>query len=253
MDTSRLFSDHSALYAEARPHYPPRLFDYIASLCSHREGAWDCGTGNGQAARGLAPHFSRVEASDVSGEQLQEAISGSNIRYSVERAETTGYPSDHFDLVNVAQALHWFANDAFWAEVRRVLKPTGVFVAYCYSWSRVAPAVDRVVEDELLGMVEPYWQPEHGLCWSGYRDLALPLAREESPDFELENGWNAQQYIDYLRSWSAVQRGLAHLGPRFFEAFEARLKRAWGDPEQALRVTTPLSILVARPGEFTLH
>ena len=88
------------------------------------------------------------------------------------------------------------------------------------------------------------------LFWGG---RALPWAREESPDFELENGWNAQQYIDYLRSWSAVQRGLAPLGPRFFEAFEARLKRAWGDPEQALRVTTPLSILVARPGEFTLH
>ena len=56
-----LFSEQSSLYAKHRPSYPASLFDYIFSFVHHREKAWDCATGNGQAAVALAKDFKKVE------------------------------------------------------------------------------------------------------------------------------------------------------------------------------------------------
>ena len=44
----------AGLYVQSRPQYPGELFAYIASLTVKRKLAWDCATGNGQAALGLA-------------------------------------------------------------------------------------------------------------------------------------------------------------------------------------------------------
>ena len=51
------FSGHAAEYALYRPHYPKELFQYLASLAPNRDAAWDCATGNGQAAEMLAEYF----------------------------------------------------------------------------------------------------------------------------------------------------------------------------------------------------
>ncbi|HYG65995.1 MAG TPA: SAM-dependent methyltransferase, partial [Thermoanaerobaculia bacterium] len=58
------FSGHAADYASFRPGYPAVLFERVAALPRHRRLAWDCGTGSGQAAVGLAEHFERVIATD---------------------------------------------------------------------------------------------------------------------------------------------------------------------------------------------
>ena len=117
------FSEKSDLYAAARPTYPGILFRSIAGQSPGRERAWDCATGNGQAAVGLARHFAHVEATDASAEQIANAIAAPNVRYSVQPAESTSFAAASFDAITVAQARHWFDLDRFHAEVRRVLRP----------------------------------------------------------------------------------------------------------------------------------
>ena len=51
------FSKHSEQYAQHRPHYPDEIYAYLASIAPGHSLAWDCGTGNGQAAIGLAKYF----------------------------------------------------------------------------------------------------------------------------------------------------------------------------------------------------
>jgi hypothetical protein len=51
------FSSHSQQYAQYRPKYLDELYAYLASLAPAHSLAWDCGTGNGQAALGLATYF----------------------------------------------------------------------------------------------------------------------------------------------------------------------------------------------------
>ena len=65
------FSTQAADYAKYRPHYPPALFEYLASIAPAKKVAWDCGTGNGQAALGLALHFEMVIATDPSEKQIR--------------------------------------------------------------------------------------------------------------------------------------------------------------------------------------
>ena len=67
------FSGHAACYQQFRPNYPDALFAYLASLCPAHELAWDCATGNGQAAVALAPHFDSVIATDASAQQIDQA------------------------------------------------------------------------------------------------------------------------------------------------------------------------------------
>jgi riboflavin synthase len=69
------FSTASDRYAAHRPDYPPELFDWLASLCPQHDLAWDCATGNGQAALGLTTHFRRIVASDASAAQIRHAQS----------------------------------------------------------------------------------------------------------------------------------------------------------------------------------
>jgi hypothetical protein len=56
----------------------------------------------------------------------RHAIAAPSVHYSVQPAEATTFASASFDAVCVAQALHWFDIERFYAEVRRVLRPGGI-------------------------------------------------------------------------------------------------------------------------------
>src|SRR5262249_7162330 len=101
------FSGHAADYRAFRPDYPPELFAFLASVAPGRDLAWDCGTGSGQAAVGLAEHFAKVFATDASAEQLKNAQPHPRVEYAVAPAEKCPLGDHVVDLVTVAQALHW--------------------------------------------------------------------------------------------------------------------------------------------------
>jgi 2-polyprenyl-3-methyl-5-hydroxy-6-metoxy-1,4-benzoquinol methylase len=84
------FSRVSAEYARFRPRYPRELFAWIASLVRRHRLAWDCATGNGQAAIGLAEDFAHVEATDASAEQLRHATPHPRVAYRLAPADTNG-------------------------------------------------------------------------------------------------------------------------------------------------------------------
>jgi ubiquinone/menaquinone biosynthesis C-methylase UbiE len=100
------FSKQAVDYAKFRPRYPQQLFQYLRSIAPSRELAWDCGTGNGQAAVGLSSVFGRVIATDASEKQIANAQSHERVEYRIAPAENSGIGSETIDLITVAQALH---------------------------------------------------------------------------------------------------------------------------------------------------
>src|SRR5256885_9835685 len=92
-------------YAATRPTYPDALFARLAALAPGTSRAWDCATGNGQAAIGLARWFDRVDATDASADQIANAMTHERIRYAVAPSEASGLADSSIDLVCVAQAL----------------------------------------------------------------------------------------------------------------------------------------------------
>ena len=101
-----LFSQHATDYAQFRPHYPPDLFAWLASIAPGRELAVDVGAGNGQAAVALAQHFDRVIAVDPSAKQIANAPASptDQVLYQQGTAEYLGCDSGTADLLVAAQA-----------------------------------------------------------------------------------------------------------------------------------------------------
>lgn len=241
-----LFSGHAELYASARPTYPAELFGFIASIAPARDRAWDCATGNGQAALGLAAHFHEVQATDASSRQIEHACAHPRVVYSVQPAETTDFAPSSFDAVAVAQALHWFDHAPFFREVHRVLKAGGVFVAWTYNRFSVDPEFDEALERLVLEPIRPFWAARNALSWNGYRDVPFPFAAIEPPALEIRVDWTLLQLVAFLNTWSAVRRCVETEGPAFLDRAEIELRPLWGDPDRVRRVTMPLHIRAGR-------
>ena len=240
------FSTSSDRYAAYRPAYPDALFGWLASLCSEHDTAWDCATGNGQAALGLAPHFRQVIATDASAEQIRHAASHSAIDYRVAPAEASGLADHSVDLVTVAQAAHWFDLPRFYAEVSRVLKPGSAIALWGYGRMVLPVGMDAPFLRFYAETVGPYWPPERKLIDDAYRSLDFPFAEIESPAFYLEVEWTLPRLMDYLSTWSVVKRFLSECGRNPLPELMAELRPLWGDPDAALRLQWPLFIRVGQ-------
>ena len=240
-----LFSGQSSDYAKFRPRYPHELFAYLSSLCVKRERAWDCGTGSGQAAVALTNFFDRVVATDPSEKQLANAERNPRIEYHPATAEHSGLPDRSVDLVTVAQALHWFKHDEFYAEVRRVLPPGAPLAVWCYERCFVDPGIDRIVHELYRNVLGSYWEKERLLVEQGYREVPFPFEELQTSRFEIKMNWSLEHLIGYLGTWSALQKYVAQRGENPLDAFAPRLARAWG-AAPVRPVSWPLSLRVGR-------
>ncbi|MDP2823404.1 MAG: class I SAM-dependent methyltransferase [Sulfuritalea sp.] len=218
----------------------------MARQCATHELAWDCGTGNGQAARALAEHFGRIHATDLSAEQIAQAVPDPRIDYLAAPAEASGLPDRSCDIVTVAQALHWFCGDAFYAEVRRVLKPGGVFAAWTYTLLRGEPALNAIVEDFYRNTIGPWWPPERRWVDLGYRDMPFPFRDIATPEFEIRLDWTLADLLAYLRTWSATQRCIKETGGDPCTALGERLKNIWPNPETRKTIIWPIALRCGR-------
>src|SRR5438445_1151717 len=245
------FSDHfsvvSSAYAGFRPGYPDWLFQWLAGLPARRNLAWDCATGSGQGAVGLAPRFDRVIATDASAEQIAAATPHPRVDYRVAPAEASGLESESVDLVTVAQALHWLDRPAFFAEALRVLRSDGVIAAWTYGNPRLDDAqADLVLQRFTSQAVGPFWPPERALVDSRYRAINFPFAEIEPPAFEMEAQWTLPALLGYIGTWSATTRFRAVREYDPLPELARELERFWGVPEAPRRIGWPLAMRVGR-------
>jgi SAM-dependent methyltransferase len=247
----REFADHfsqlSARYAEYRPLYPEGLFDAIGAASPSRRRVWDCATGSGQAAAPLARRFDTVVASDASRQQLRSATPHPRIRYLAARAELAPLRERWADVVTVAQALHWLDLPEFYAEVRRVLVPRGLFVAWTYGLHRMGDgAMDAVLEDFYHRVVGPYWAPERRLVETGYRTLDFPFDEVSIASPPMTGHWTLGQLLGYVSTWSAVAKCRDVTGVDPMLELQARLEPLWGEPERQRHIEWPISVRAGR-------
>jgi ubiquinone/menaquinone biosynthesis C-methylase UbiE len=240
------FSGHAGDYTRYRPSYPHALFAWLAAQVPQHERAWDCATGNGQAAVGLAEFFADVVATDASDSQIAAAKPHARVRYAVAPAECSGLAAHSLDLITVGQALHWFDFTAFYAEAARVLKPGGVLAAWSYGLMQITPAVDAAVWRLYEPIAGSYWPPERRYVEEQYRTLPFPFPEIAAPKFAMEAQWTLEQLTGYLATWSAVQRYRKEQGGDPLELIVGELGAAWGDAETARKVVWPMFMRVGR-------
>jgi SAM-dependent methyltransferase len=242
------FSEGASTYAQYRPQYPGELFTYLASISPSRQLAWDCGTGNGQAAINLAKHFDRVAATDASSEQLAQAFRHEQVDYWVARAEAAGLKTGSADLVTVAVAVHWFDLEKFYQEIHRVLKPDGILAVWTYHLPVINPRIDRVLAQYYTEILAGYWPAQIRYLDEHYTTLPFPFAELYPPAFEISAKWNLGQLLGFLDSWSATRRYEQAVGEHPAKRIWQSLADAWGEADREWLIRWPLHMRVGKQG-----
>ncbi|CAK7354778.1 unnamed protein product [Dovyalis caffra] len=238
-----LFDKQAAIYLDARPRYPSRWFSMLAALTPNHSLAWDVGTGNGQAAIGVAKHYKQVIATDISEEQLKQAIPHSQVQYlhtplsmSDEEIVDLIGGENSVDLVTVAAALHWFDLEKFYPIVKRVLrKPGGVLAVWGYNINiiQVSPEVDPLLNN-LFEKTYPFQNPNRMYAIDAYKTLPFPFesvgvgCEGQSMELNMPQEMSFEGLLKLLRSFSPVITAKGEGVDLLCEEVVKELERAWG-------------------------
>jgi SAM-dependent methyltransferase len=220
------FSHHADQYVQFRPLYPPALYEFIYAHVHQFGMAWDCGTGNGQAARELSRKFKRVFATDISTKQLEQAYRAENIFYSI-GTEKSSFADHQFDLITVAQAAHWFDMRLFADEVIRVLKPKGKIAIWGYGLLTINTEIDLLICHFYKEIIGAYWDKERRHVEEQYANLYFPFREIPSPSFTISVSWSLDNLEGYLNTWSAVQQYISAVGENPVDALISDIKLLW--------------------------
>ena len=222
------FSQQAALYAQFRPTYPAELYKFLCTLIGKKHCAWDCGTGNGQVAAVLAQYFEEVYATDISEKQIEKAVKKANIYYSIQPAERTSFADNQFDLTTVAQAIHWFKFEEFYAEAKRTLKPGGILAVIGYGLVQTERKLNEVIRHFYTEVVGPYWDAERKFIDEEYKTIPFPFEETATPQFAMEYEWNIEQLSGYLSTWSSVQHYIKQNHTDPVVKVREQLQQVWG-------------------------
>ncbi|GFQ03677.1 putative methyltransferase ddb_g0268948 [Phtheirospermum japonicum] len=255
-----LFDKQADIYLDARPMYPSEWYRMLAENTLHHSLAWDVGTGNGQAAVGVAAHYEQVIGTDISESQLKYAISHPRVRYLHTQQESMSDDElvtliggdDSVDLITVAQAVHWFDLPRFYTIANRLLrKPGGLIAVWGYKQVTVTPTFDET-QRRWYETTLSYWHSKSKYLHNNYKTLPFPfesvgLGREEDPlvlDFTKEVRFEG--YLRLLRSFSAVASAKEEGVDLLSEEVVKELEDAWGGAQPVRTVWYKAFMLVGK-------
>lgn len=244
--TRRHFETGGGAYARFRPSYPPALAAALADLAPARDLAVDVGCGTGQLSVLLADHFERVDAFDISADQVANATPHPGVRYAVAPADALPFAASAASLVTVAQAAHWFDLPRFYAEVRRIAAPSAILALIAYAKGEVDGPLAGRFQSFYADEVGEFWPPERALIENEYRDLPFPFMELDPPELAIERDWDLASLIGYVETWSATKRARAAGEGARVDAFIADAHRLWCDPDTTRRITWPVRIRLGR-------
>ena len=241
-----LFSGQADVYAKYRPTYPPELYAYILDFVPEKQAAWDCATGNGQAAGALAAVFKHVEATDISEAQLKNSVQKENIHYSLAPAENTPFPDNNFDLITVATAYHWLNRKAFHDEATRVGKPDCVVAVWAYNIVRCdEEKINQVIDWFYYNVIYSYWDAERRLVEQSYQNVEFEFSLLPYKEFYIHKKWKKEDLLGYIASWSSVQNYQLQKGESPLPLLQNELGKAWPE-ESEKNFRFPLFLKIGR-------
>ncbi len=234
-------------YARCRPRYPKAFFAWMADQARALDCCWDAACGSGQASIGLSRWFDRVEATDLSPEQIAAADQHPRISYRQGAAEQSHLSSNSVDAVLIAAAIHWLDVEQFNREVRRVLRPGGLLVWLGYEPIRDAPEELQAWLNSLYHeRLNPFWPPERIHVDACYADLKFPGCDQPLPQgLKITEHWTQNDLLGFISTWSALRNASQQVDDNDQARFlinnlSHELKQVWPKDSDQLTLHLPL-------------
>ena len=202
LQSTARFGDRVDDYVRYRPDYPMALLDWLQRE-QGVDSSWrvaDIGAGTGISSKLFLDAGYRVTAVEpnapmrAAAEHWLKAYAGFD---AVDGgADATGLPDASVDLVTVAQAFHWFDEDAARREFARILRPRGLAAIW---WNSRRLAGTRFLEGyealllaygtDYTSVAERYADDAHMRSWfgTGFRGSAS-FEHAQQLDFEALRG-----------------------------------------------------------------
>lgn len=186
------FGRTSEDYAKFRDIYPKNMYDKLIAFGIGKKGQKILDLGSGTAVLPVNMYRTGAEftATDISenqiefGRKIAKERKLDNINFKVCSAENTGFEDNTFDVVTAVQCFQYFNADKATKEIRRVLKPDGLFCKIFMDW--------LPFEDEVIGEMENLvlkYSPD----WNG---CGFEKFRYSYPDWA-GNGFNIETIHSY--------------------------------------------------------
>ena len=154
------------------------------------------------------------------------------------------FSSKRFDLICVAQAIHWFDREKFYAEVKRVAKPEAVVAIWGYGLLGIHSGIDFLIEDFYVNIIGPYWDKERKLVDDEYKTISFPFKEIEVPSFSFSFQWTIAELQGYLNTWSSVQKYIMENQTNPVEKLIDQIKPLWH--RERIEVKFPLFLRLGR-------
>jgi SAM-dependent methyltransferase len=132
-------SDVGAVYDRGRPFHHAHTLARVRSIVGDAPvgHGLDIACGTGMSTVALAAHAQHVVGVDISPEMMRAARQAPNVSYLYAQAERMPFPSRTFDAVTCCSGVHWFEQERFFGELRRVLRPDGWVALYDHYFMRI--------------------------------------------------------------------------------------------------------------------
>jgi SAM-dependent methyltransferase len=199
------FAHAADVYERARPSYPSEAVDWIGEQAGLGPGrvVADVGAGTGKLTRLLIPTGARVLAVEPIAEmreQLARTSPGAELLDGT--AESLPLSDGSVDAITVAQAFHWFDQDAALPEFHRVLRPAGSLVLI-WNMRDLEDPLQAAIEELLRPLRRTVSTPRYG-AWRPAleRSLLFGPCREET--FRYDHPSTAADVCDRVASTSFV-------------------------------------------------
>lgn len=187
-----IFSGKAEYYDSCRPSYPTELVDWLFAKTGAKAVA-DIGAGTGKLTKLLVPKAERVIAVEPNDDMLKRLYRNVPTAQIIKApAENTGIADGSVDLVTAAAAFHWFDEEKFKAECKRILTPNG----------RVAIIFNEKITDDLIRE-----RDEISRIYCGYKGHAGKRSDNEGDAFLRNEYFSEVEYAEFMQSVSYDEDG----------------------------------------------
>ena len=239
-------------YGKYRDIYPQAFYDRILArgLCRSGQAALDLGTGTGVLPRHLYPYGAHWTGTDISPQQISQAIqlsAGMDIDYRVCSAEQLDFPDGSFDVITACQCYWYFDHEKTAPLLSRILRQGGRLLFLYMAWLPFEDPVAYASEQLVL---------KYNPSWTGAGETMHPISIPDCYNsyFALTHREEYLLDVPFTRdSWNGRMRACRGVGASLSPAEIA----AWNQEHiQMLEQRLPESFTIrhyAAMAELTLH